>query len=910
MIRNKVLKGLLTVFFSMFFLDGFSTHIRAGEILAENINNSFLQWRFTVILYTDLSSPVVSRTVDLNFGDNSPTVTVNRSSFIDMGNGTMVNYFDTVHTFPSSTGITYCVSVTDENRNASVINFDNSVNTAFYVETKVNINASAGLNTSPRFTQIPVVNAANGQKWVFDNGGYDPDGDSVSFEMSVPKMSGGVDVVNYRDPDVAAGGLTEDKTAPAYFELDPVTGVITWDAPNLNGFYNVAFKIIEWRRNPITNEYNQLGYVTRDMQIIVSGIPNRRPVIFVPEDTCVIGGDQLQFRVLGRDQDNPPDNVFLSASGEPFDLPLAPASYSPAPTTSQPSPGSLIFQWNTICDHIRDREYRATFRVDDDVDANLQLTDFGGLTISVMGPPPEIDTAIVGSSFIDLEWKPYNCGNAESMLIYRKIGPAFNVPGPNSCFTGPLEGYELIDEVNINTLTYRDDDNGNGLIKGPEYCYIIVARFFDRALSKNSNEVCAPLVLDVPFFTKVDVEATDNNNGAVNLGWAKPRELDSSIYLPPYRYDLYREQEGNSQLIFSSNDLLDTLYTDNGVNTVDTSLNYSLEFFTHGGDSLQDPISNSSSIFLSSIPGGERVTLYWTADVPWNLNGLYHYIFREINGQFTLIDSVLVENDFMEYTDWGTYQGIKLINGQEYCYYVETRGSYFSNKYPDILSNRTQIKCETPRDSIPPCPPMLYIDQINCDSLYSNLDCSSNPSDIPNPNSNELWWEPDLSEGCDTEIAFYRIYVQRRSGDPFEFLDQTADTFYLHNSSNLASCYVVTAVDSFDNESDFSNLACNDNCPYFRLPNTFTPNGDGDNQTFRACPEPRYVEEVIFTVYNRWGEKLRVISNDININWDGLDEGGNKVPAGTYYYDARVRFARLSEEDEFELFKGYIYISY
>ena len=47
--------------------------------------------------------------------------------------------------------------------------------------------------------------------------------------------------------------------------------------------------------------------------------------------------------------------------------------------------------------------------------------------------------------------------------------------------------------------------------------------------------------------------------------------------------------------------------------------------------------------------------------------------------------------------------------------------------------------------------------------------------------------------------------MKRRSGGPFEFLDQITDTFYVHTNTNLASCYVVTAIDSFDNESLNSN---------------------------------------------------------------------------------------------------------
>ena len=41
-----------------------------------------------------------------------------------------------------------------------------------------------------------------------------------------------------------------------------------------------------------------------------------------------------------------------------------------------------------------------------------------------------------------------------------------------------------------------------------------------------------------------------------------------------------------------------------------------------------------------------------------------------------------------------------------------------------------------------------------------------------------------------------------------------------------------------------------------------------------------------------------------------LDSKGNILPSGYYFYEARVRFARLNEEDEAELFKGYVYLFY
>ncbi|MGG2362594.1 hypothetical protein ACE4Z5_27165, partial [Salmonella enterica] len=59
-----------------------------------------------------------------------------------------------------------------------------------------------------------------------------------------------------------------------------------------------------------------------------------------------------------------------------------------------------------------------------------------------------------------------------------------------------------------------------------------------------------------------------------------------------------------------------------------------------------------------------------------------------------------------------------------------------------------------------------------------------------------------------------------------------SNTTYTHLLNNtLAGCYVVTAVDKRGNESYKINKVCIDDCPNYLLPNTFSPNGDGMNDT-------------------------------------------------------------------------------
>ena len=71
------------------------------------------------------------------------------------------------------------------------------------------------------------------------------------------------------------------------------------------------------------------------------------------------------------------------------------------------------------------------------------------------------------------------------------------------------------------------------------------------------------------------------------------------------------------------------------------------------------------------------------------------------------------------------------------------------------------------------------------------------------------------------------------------------------------------------------------------IPNIFTPNNDGINDVFNIILKG--YEKIIWRIYNRWGDKLKMgelkIENDGSIElWNGRTIAGEKVSDGTYYY--------------------------
>lgn len=71
-----------------------------------------------------------------------------------------------------------------------------------------------------------------------------------------------------------------------------------------------------------------------------------------------------------------------------------------------------------------------------------------------------------------------------------------------------------------------------------------------------------------------------------------------------------------------------------------------------------------------------------------------------------------------------------------------------------------------------------------------------------------------------------------------------------------------------------------------QIPNVFTPNNDGINDTYQVPVNPADVDDFEFSVYNRWGF-LVYSTKDANFVWDGTFNN-QTVSNGTYFFVVRM----------------------
>jgi gliding motility-associated-like protein len=838
-------------------LAAFATHQRAGEISYKWING--LTYEATIVTYTYTLSPADRPELELFWGDGTSDImerlsktnlanNISKNIYVYQGTGTGGR-----HTYPAPG--TYIMSMEDPNRNSGIINIPNSVNIPFYIETTLVINPFLGNDNSPILLNPPIDNACIYQPFVHNPWAYDPDGDSLSYHLDSCKTTGGIYIPGFFYPP-----------ANHVLKIDPVSGTLLWDSPLLNGEYNLCIIVDEWRKGI------WIGSVRRDMQITVVNCNNHPPKIAALHDTCVLAGSYLSFVVSAYDQDS--TQITLTGDGAPLLVPSSPAVF-PQPVVGIINVNST-FSWQTECSHVKKSPYQMNFKAEDN-SFPVQLVDFASVNITVVSPAPQNLTAAPSGNHINLKWNKSICTNGVGYRIYRRSGYYGFIP--SNCETGvpAYTGYVKIAENNsINDTTFVDDNNGAGLIRGIDYCYIVISYFADNAESYASLEACAQLPKDAPVMTNVSVKRTDAVNGSMYVAWSKPSELDTLLIPGPYKYYLFRGSgfNGNNMtLIDSLLSINDTVYNDTLIDTRDKPYHYRVDFYNNqpGNKFFVDSAYRASSVFLTITPTDQTMILNWQFDVPW-IND-YYTVYRS--------DSFASNYDSIGYSFTHTYSDSGLINGHVYYYYVKSVGHYSADGFAYPLNNLSEITHGKPIDNIPPCPPVLS-GSTNCDAVTNFLS----------------WTNPN--HFCTDDVVKYYLYFSPDNNNDFTIIDSTydlLDTTFVHSGLfTIAGCYYVTAIDSSHNESPPSNLLCFDidQCSPYQLPNVFTPNGDQINDIFGPFLPYNFVEKVDMHIYNRWG-KIVFKTADPDINWDGKDQTSRRDCAdGVYFYICDVYERRLS----------------
>ena len=838
-------KFFLLILVSFCFASLHATHNRAGEITYVQLSD--LTFEITVTTYTYTLSFADRQQLDVDFGDNSIS-TAQRINGPNQKGEVLPNYYKKniykiTHTYPGP-GI-YKIVVQDPNRNAGVKNIPNSVYVIFSISTILTVNPAMGRESAPVLLNPPYDKAAFHHLFIHNPSAFDPDGDSLSYNLTVCTREDAKPIIGYTLPP-----------ATSSIRVDSISGDLIWNTPADTGKFNVAMYIVKWRNG------KKIGVVERDMQIEVYNTNNKPPENGPLHNYCVEAGQTVDFLFTATDPDK--DFLSLKSTSGVYTLPACKATFTKVDSVA--GFASSRFTWITCFEAVRKQPYNVIFKSDDS-NPDVKLSDIHNMNITVLGPAPHILSAVPEGKTVRLTWNPYVSNIITGFDIYRREGPS--TFKPDSCTAGIPSSTGFVKIGNIagsSTTIYRDNDNGQGLQFGKEYTYRILSVFPNGAESKASNEITSTLVSGVPIIKNVSVRKTDPVNGSIFLAWKKPDKLDTIPALGPYEYLIYRATGvggTNFEQIKSiqTTNLNDTVFIDTLINTSSTGYIYRIDLYNNGTTRflIGDP-GFASSVFLSILPGDKKARFTINRNVPW-INSRYDF-FR-LNNATNAYDSIGTTNQ-LTFIDNG------LENGTQYCYYVKSTGGYQSLNLPKNLINFSEITCTTPVDNEAPCPPALKVVS-KCDSLYNKLSWA-----IPDP-------------VCLQDIAGYKIYSKLKSADSLTLLltinDKNVFSYKHFPGETISACYSISAFDAVGNESAKSSAICVDSCNFYEIPNVFTPNGDNINDRLIAKTSG-LVDHIDFKLFNRDG-LLLFRTADPRINWDGT-YNGKIVSPGVYFYECVV----------------------
>ena len=172
----------------------------------------------------------------------------------------------------------------------------------------------------------------------------------------------------------------------------------------------------------------------------------------------------------------------------------------------------------------------------------------------------------------------------------------------------------------------------------------------------------------------------------------------------------------------------------------------------------------------------------------------------------------------------------------------------------------------------------IFIDTIqnsnNCDSIITinltiskpivkatksnDIDCTNKLATLLATGATKYSWSPN--------IALSNNQISNPFATPIISITYTVIGTDTNNCTNTDSI-IVNVILSSSNQ---------------RVPNVFTPNGDGMNECF-SIDSANTIKSLSFYIFNRWGDQVFYSANPEGC-WDGKNENGQSVSDGTYFY--------------------------
>jgi len=327
--NTTLLKFVLGVIFAFFTIQSTkATHLAGADLTYTCLGGN--QYQIELTWYRDCAGTTLAntetvniRSASLNYNQNITVTRVNGTngqevtvpcnsqqtrcqSTTSTVAGIQKHIYRATVTLPGAAS-DWIFSVRRQARNLAITNIDhttNSIGTVYtppnsgpsiYVETQLN-NVAAPCNSSPIFSNDPILFLCANQLFTFNQGTLDADGDSLAYSLIAPRDDANA-LVLYLSPFTFSNPFT----ANPQLNIDPITGNITV-RPTAQEISVFAVRVDEFRNGV------KIGSVVRDLQVNIQACNNALPAASGINgtnnfSTSICAGSQLSFTINSSDAD-------------------------------------------------------------------------------------------------------------------------------------------------------------------------------------------------------------------------------------------------------------------------------------------------------------------------------------------------------------------------------------------------------------------------------------------------------------------------------------------------------------------------------------------------------------------------------------------------------------------------------
>lgn len=242
----------------------FATHIIGGYVRAVPVAGQANTYRVTVTMYYDMvngtAAATAAQTIAVCFGDGQAFENISRTSSQPLqplgGLPMSLSEYATTHTYSGPGVYTLQAAAINRNENIRNINGDKSTGQTFTLRTVVQV----GINNQTPQLSLPtsLSTVALSQRVLLSLAGTDPEGDSLSYALTLP-LTSAVPTEGSTKFCASVSAVTgyqypNDVSRVGTFRLNARTGQLDWTVPIEQGRFSVAIQVSEWRNGALISQ--------------------------------------------------------------------------------------------------------------------------------------------------------------------------------------------------------------------------------------------------------------------------------------------------------------------------------------------------------------------------------------------------------------------------------------------------------------------------------------------------------------------------------------------------------------------------------------------------------------------------------------------------------------------------------